>query len=215
VAGSIIETYGHMTSPKRKRIARKLILASRSPRRRELLVEAGYEFDVVVPSEQAECGVCSGETPPELVARLAFQKAADVAGRGLSGIVVGCDTMVACHGQVLGKPRDEAGARHMLELQSGREQQVYSGLCAWPVPEGEPLVRVARTTLRMDRLDSGQIAEYLGSGQWEDKAGAFGYQDRLGWVHVVEGSESNVVGLPLEMLAEMLDELAARDPGRR
>ena len=69
---------------------------------------------------------------------------------------------------------------------------------------GEPQVRVAVTTLRMDPLCRGRLDEYLAGGQWEGKAGAFGYQDRLGWVHVVEGSESNVVGLPLELLAEML-----------
>jgi septum formation protein len=69
------------------------------------------------------------------------------------------------------------------------------------------VVRVAATTLRMDPLSNAQLDEYLASGQWEGKAGAFGYQDRLGWVHIVEGSESNVVGLPMEMLAEMLDQL--------
>ena len=71
-----------------------------------------------------------------------------------------------------------------------------------------PLVRVAVTTLRMDPLTDAQLDEYLASGQWEGKAGAFGYQDRLGWVHIVEGSESNVVGLPMELLAEMLAEIA-------
>ncbi len=92
----------------------------------------------------------------------------------------------------------------MLELLSGREHRVYSGLCLWRVPEGEPRVEVDRTTLRMDRLTRAQIDEYLASGLWEGKAGAFGYQDRLGWVHVVEGSESNVVGLPMERLQRML-----------
>lgn len=203
-----------MNSGQAKHTFGKLILASRSPRRRELLAESGYEFDVVVPGEEAECGLCSGETPPELVGRLAYQKASDVAARIARGIVVGCDTVVACVGQILGKPRDEADARRMLELLSGREHHVYSGLCIWPVPGREPLVRVARTTLRMDRLEARRIDEYLASGQWEDKAGAFGYQDRLGWVHVVEGSESNVVGLPLELLAEMLDEIRDTPPSR-
>lgn len=72
---------------------------------------------------------------------------------------------------------------------------------------GNPLVRVAVTRLRMDRLSDVQIDDYLASGLWEGKAGAFGYQDRLGWVHVVEGSPTNVVGLPMEALAEMLAEM--------
>lgn len=188
-------------------VAPRLILASRSPRRRELLREAGYEFDVIPAREEAECGLCSGENPAQLVARLAYQKAADVAGQVQSGVIVGCDTVAECEGQILGKPRDEDHARTMLETLRGREHRVFSGLCVWQKPNGEPTVRVETTVLRMDRLTDAQIAEYLASGAWEGKAGAFGYQDRLGWVHVVRGSESNVVGLPMELLAEMLAEI--------
>jgi septum formation protein len=92
----------------------------------------------------------------------------------------------------------------MLQALSGREHRVFSGLCLWDVPGGEPRIRVATTILRMDVLSDLQLDDYLRSGQWEGKAGAFGYQDRLGWVHIVEGSASNVVGLPLEVLEEML-----------
>jgi septum formation protein len=187
----------------------KLILASGSPRRRQLLSEAGYDFEVVVPSELAECGVCSGETPPELVARLAIQKAADVSTRIGPSIIVACDTVAECRGQILGKPRDEEHARRMLELLSGREHRVYSGVCVWCVPAGEPDVRVAETSLRMDLLTPRQIDDYLATGGWEGKAGAFGYQDGLVWVHVERGSESNVVGLPMELLAEMLTTVRA------
>ncbi len=183
-----------------------LILASSSPRRRELMREAGYEFTIVEPGSEAECGVCSGESPPEFVARIAYQKAADVSTRVGPALLIACDTMVECAGQILGKPHDERHAREILELLSGREHRVYSGLCVWRVPDGEPKVEVDRTTLKMDRLTSEQIEEYLASGLWEGKAGAFGYQDRLGWVHVVEGSESNVVGLPMERLQRMLAE---------
>jgi septum formation protein len=184
-----------------------LILASQSPRRRQLLGEAGYLFQVVPPSDSAECGMCSGENPAELVARLAYQKAADVAGRTQAGLILGCDTVAECDGQILGKPADESHARRMLETLSAREHRVFSGICLWPNPDGEPLVQVDVTTLRMDRLSDGQLDEYLDSGGWEGKAGAFGYQDRLGWVHIVEGSESNVVGLPMELFGQMLAEL--------
>jgi len=189
----------------------KLILASRSPRRRQLLAEAGYRFEVAPPAETAECGVCSGESPAQLVARLAYQKAADVAARVNAGIVLGCDTVVECGGQVLGKPLDEDDARRILMLLRGREHRVLSGLCLWKRPEGEPVVRVEITQLCMDPLSDRQIDDYLASGAWEGKAGALGYQDRLGWVHVLDGSESNVVGLPMELLATMLAEL----PGPR
>jgi septum formation protein len=189
----------------------KLILASSSPRRRQLLGEAGYDFEVIAPSELAECGICSGESPPELVARLAYQKAADVSTRIGPSLIVACDTVAECQGQVLGKPRDEDHARAMLTLLSGKRHCVYSGLCIWRVPAREPVVRVAKTTLRMDTLSPERIEAYVATGAWEGKAGAFGYQDGLDWVHIEEGSESNVVGLPMELLAEMLADAPADD----
>ena len=183
----------------------KLILASNSPRRRELLAAAGYRFEVHPPSPQAESDQpLPGETPEQLVARLALQKAADVAPRVTHGVIVACDTVVECDGQILGKPRDQSDARNMLQMLSGREHRVLSGLCLWPVGGAGPDVRVAVTRLRMDRLSREQIEEYVASGLWAGKAGAFGYQDRLGWIHVIDGSQSNVVGLPMELLAEML-----------
>ena len=186
-----------------------IILASSSPRRKQLMTEAGYRFTTVEPRPEAECGMCSGEAPPELVARLAFQKAADVRERLLAKgsppvCIIACDTVAACLGQILGKPRDEDDARLMLKLLSGRQHEVYSGLCVWNLPQGEPRVEVARSILRMHVLQPATIDEYLASGLWEGKAGAFGYQDRHGWLELVEGSESNIVGLPMELLEKML-----------
>jgi nucleoside triphosphate pyrophosphatase len=190
-----------------------LILASRSPRRRLLLEEAGYDFSVVPPSDSAECGMCSGENPAQMVARLAYQKAADVAQRFTEGLVLGCDTIAECDGQILGKPKDASHAREMLQALSGRQHRVFSGVCLWRLPDKEPQIRVDVTTLRMDALSEDQLDEYIESGGWEGKAGAFGYQDRLGWVHVLEGSESNVVGLPMELLAQMIANLDAAPAG--
>lgn len=189
--------------------APRLILASTSPRRRQLLVEAGYDFEVVAPSETAECGVCSRETPPELVARLAHQKAGDVARRLESGLVVGCDTVAECRGHILGKPHNRRHAREMLRLMRGQPHSVYSGLCLWRRPADVVSVRVCRSRLRMEEVSDADLEDYLDSGQWEGKAGAFGYQDELDWIHLTQGSESNVVGLPLELLAEMLREYSA------
>lgn len=181
-----------------------LILASSSPRRCELLAQAGYAFSVRPPSDGAECGVCSRETPPELVARLALQKARDVAPTVERGIVIGCDTVAECRGQILGKPRDLEHAREMLRLLRGRDHAVYSGLCLWQRPADHVDVRVDLTRLVMDAVSDEELDRYLESGAWEGKAGAFGYQDGLDWIHVIEGSESNVVGLPLELLEQML-----------
>ncbi|MFZ1935522.1 MAG: nucleoside triphosphate pyrophosphatase [Thermoguttaceae bacterium] len=190
----------------------KLILASRSPRRQELLAAAGYDFTVVPPSDAAESEAPVEETPAELVARLAWRKAADVARRvpGESSVrlILGCDTVAECGGKILGKPANREDARAMLTLLGGQEHRVYSGLCLWPLPDGKPAVGVAITTLRMDPLAPELLDAYLAGGQWQGKAGAFGYQDGLDWVHVIEGSQSNVVGLPMELLAEMLEEFA-------
>jgi len=185
----------------------QLILASNSPRRRLLLAEHGYKFEVIPPHDAAECGICSRETPPEMVARLAWQKAADVAQRVERGIVVGCDTVAECCGIILGKPKNRDLAREMLSLLRGRDHHVYSGLCVWLRPGEEHHVQVDVTRLVMDPISDRQLEAYLDTEQWEGKAGAFGYQDGLDWVHVVHGSESNVVGLPMELLAKMLERL--------
>jgi septum formation protein len=129
-------------------------------------------------------------------------------------IVLAADTVVECDGFILGKPRDEQEAANMLWQLRGREHRVLTGVCLWPLSDVEPLVRVAVTRLKMDLLSDAQIMEYVTSGSWEGKAGAFGYQDRLGWIHIVEGSETNVVGLPMELLGEMLVELGI-DQGER
>jgi nucleoside triphosphate pyrophosphatase len=208
----------------------RLILASGSPRRRELLTEAGYNFDVIPPTEDVECGVCSESGPAGLVAELAYRKAAavrqqllanprsesrspNVAENPKSTIILAADTVAECDGFILGKPRDENDARKMLQQLSGREHRVLSGVCLWDLDKKDPIVRVAVTTLRMDALTDQQLDEYVSSGGWEGKAGAFGYQDRLGWVHITDGSESNVVGLPMELLAEMVSEIGPQLPG--
>jgi septum formation protein len=186
----------------------RLILASSSPRRRQLLSAAGYDFDVMTPHESAECGICASESPPELVARLAVQKAADVARRVDRGIIVGCDTVAECQGQILGKPCDRDHARKMLELLRGREHRVYSGICLWRRPDDAQQYAVETTRLVMDPISDRDLAAYLATDAWEGKAGAFGYQDGLDWVHILDGSESNVVGLPMKLLARLLAEFA-------
>jgi septum formation protein len=188
-------------------ITRKLILASGSPRRQQLLAEAGYEFDVVVPADDVECGVCSQNGPAGLVTDFAYRKAAAVRQQlelPQPAILVAADTVAECDGLVLGKPRDQADARTMLRQLRGRVHRVLTGVCVWPLDRPEPLLDVAVTQLRMDELADAAIDEYLATGQWEGKAGAFGYQDGLGWVRVESGSETNVVGLPMELLARML-----------
>lgn len=185
----------------------QLILASQSPRRRELLQAAGFDFEVRPPADSAECGLCSGESPPAMVARLSWQKARDVAEKVTDGIVVGCDTVAECHGQILGKPENREHAAEMLRLIRGRRHRVYSGLCLWYRPENAVRADVDVSQLRMEAISDRDLEDYLDSQQWIGKAGAFGFQDKLGWIHLERGSESNVVGLPLEMFHRLLQDL--------
>lgn len=195
----------------------RLILASGSPQRRQLMEEAGYRFAVVVPDEsvEADCGICSTGGPAALVAELAWRKAAHVAAKivkdseaTIATVIVACDTVAECAGAVLGKPRDEDHARGMLHQLRGQEQRVLSGLCLWPMGLGvkhhAPQTHLAVTELRMDPISDADLEDYLDSGLWRGKAGAFGYQDRHGWLHVLKGSESNVIGMPMKLLVEQL-----------
>ena len=189
-----------------KKDTSRLILASGSPRRKQLLKAANYLFDVVQPDDSAEDGACSGETPAELVARLAYQKAENVAKKFDDGLYLGCDTVGEINGQILGKPQDEAHAEKMLRLMSGREHRVFSGVCLWNRPDNKKLVKVAATQLKMEPLSEAWLKDYLATDSWIGKAGAFGFQDGLHWIIIIDGSESNVVGLPMELLEEMLQE---------
>lgn len=186
----------------------RLILASQSPRRHQLMSEAGYKFEVIEPGENAECGICSRETTPELVARLALQKSNDVASR-VEGeaIVVACDTVADIMGRVLGKPEDRGHAEEMIRLLSGRKHSVYSGLCVRKVPGAEPQLRVEKSDLFMKTLTEEEIEEYLDSDGWVGKSGAFGYQDGHPWLELQSGTADNVVGLPMDALKQMLDRL--------
>ena len=137
-----------------------------------------------------------------------MQKAKDVARRMDEGLIIGCDTLAECSGQIFGKPKNQAHAGQMLRLLCGREHRVYSGLCIWRRPDDRVEVAVDVTTLVMKQVSEAELADYLAGEAWMGKAGAFGYQDRIGWLDIVAGSESNVVGLPLELLAAMLGSFA-------
>ncbi len=190
----------------------QLLLASGSPRRKDLLAEAGYDFRVLAPREGVEqAGLCSGCGPAELVIDLATRKLDDVVTRiGAEGrplLVLAADTVAECGGQILGKPTDSDHAAAMMAALSGRRHRVYTGIALARLADlgAERLATEAVvTTLRMDTLTPDWIESYADSGAWEGKAGGFGYQDGLGFVHVESGSESNVVGLPMERVAQLL-----------
>ena len=170
------------------------------------MAEYGYRFEVIEPDPAAECGICSRETPPELVARLAYQKAADVIQKIDidERIVLSCDTVAEYAGMVLGKPNDIDHAKEMLLRLRGREHRVYSGLCLWSRASGHRFVRVDCSTLVLKQFTDMELQEYLASDLWVGKAGSLGFQDGPPWLTLLSGSATNVVGLPMELLSQML-----------
>jgi len=181
-----------------------LILASASPRRRQLLAEAGYAFEVD-PSDVEEPPPADGQAPADYAAALAWRKASAVAARRGRGLVLGADTVCAIAGEVLGKPADRADAERMLRAQEGRDDiEVITGLCLYRAGAAEWVGAVEVTTCRCRVLTDPERTEHLDSGRWAGKAGAYGVQDDDPFVTVVRGSWSNVVGLPMERLAALL-----------
>lgn len=188
-----------------------LILASQSPRRRELLANLGLPFSVILPDPSAEPDgeqPQDGETVVDLVQRLAMQKAQSVACRiSYPAIVIGCDTVAEVDGIVLGKPKDRSDAQRMLELLSGRTHSVWSGLCLTTCPSSRCYLGNAESQLEMKPLDAAEMNLYLQSDLWKEKSGAFGYQDGHPWLKITSGFADNVVGLPIDLLQQLLQQV--------
>lgn len=184
------------------------ILASASPRRRELLAELIERFEII-PARGEERA--DGTLPPaKLVQALAERKATEVAAlpAAKGKAVLGADTVVALSGEVLGKPRDEEDAARMLRALSGRTHEVFTGVCIL-YPKGgrtEKRTAAACTKVRFLPLSEEKIAAYVATGSPMDKAGAYGIQDG-DLVEGIDGSFSNVVGLPLELCKELIDRI--------
>lgn len=190
----------------------RLILASQSPRRRELLASIGLEFDVM-PSDIPEVRG-DGESPEEYVARLSREKASVIAERHQDRWIVAADTTVLYGDELLEKPADEADARRMLATIAGRTHTVYSGVTLMNHDRGYRETRVAESEVRMIAMTDAEIAWYAATGEPLDKAGAYAVQG-IGsmFIDSIHGSYTNVVGLPLALLYEMLKR-AGIDPLR-
>ena len=193
----------------------KLILASTSPRRAEILRDAGIAFDVRAP--QIEEARLPNEGAEKMVARLAEAKAraaTESSGEKNSVIIIGADTAVELDGEIFGKPRDAADAREMLSYLSGRTHYVVTGIYVLRLPDGAARSAVETTAVTFARLDQKEIDAYVTSGEPLDKAGGYAIQGRAGrYIPRVEGCYFNVVGLPLARLYALLGELGWRDDG--
>jgi len=190
----------------------RLILASASPRRAQLLRAAGYAFDVAAADVDESPG--DGESPPEYVRRLAAEKSAAIAAQAPAGaIVLGADTTVVVDDEILAKPRDDGDARAMLRRLSGRRHDVMTGIS---LRRGAfEIGRVESTAVFFAPLTDDEIAWYVATGEGRDKAGAYaiqGYASRF--IPRIEGSYSNVVGLPVACVRELLTEISGTPPDR-
>ncbi len=181
----------------------KLILASSSPRRAEVLRDAGIAFEVYAP--QVEEARRHNEATEKMVARLAKNHA----------IVIGADTAVELDGEIFGKPRNAADAREMLSYLSGRTHYVLTGIFAIRLPDGATRSAVERTAVTFVPLDPGEIEAYVTSGEPFGKAGGYAIQGRAGrYIPRIEGCYFNVVGLPLARLYALLGDLGWREDGQ-
>ncbi len=188
---------------------KKLVLASSSPRRKELLRQIGLNFDVIpssVPEEWEE------NSPPREVARkLAMDKAVDVATRLSSGIVIGADTIVVLEGSILGKPRDTDDAFKILSELSGNSHEVITAVALIETETGRTITFDATTRVFFREVTDRELHAYIETGEPMDKAGAYGIQGKgILFVRRIEGCYTNVVGLPITDLAEKLSKLGVR-----
>ncbi len=185
----------------------KLILASNSPRRKQLLTEYGFTF-TIMPSEYEE--KVSDRSPKDTVTAFALGKAQDVYDKlspsdKQTAVVLGADTVVALDGNILGKPTDKDNAKQMLKLLSGKSHSVYTGYCF--IVNDKAQVFAEQSIVTFNTLTDAQIDEYVASGKPLDKAGAYGIQDGYNLVKGYKGSFNNIVGLPVEVFAEKLKQL--------
>ncbi len=185
------------------------ILASASPRRRQLLQEMGLQFKIIPSSitEKVDPVLC----PSQLVKELAWQKAADVARKfpGKKYLVIGADTIVVRRGEILGKPRDASHARQILNKLSGSIHFVYTGVAVIDTSTGKKIVSYEKTRVKMKKLSPEEIIYH--SGRHLDKAGAYAVQEEKdAFIEKIDGCYYNVVGLPLNLLKRMLKQLAAK-----
>jgi septum formation protein len=185
----------------------KLILASASVRRAEILHDAGFSFSVL--SSAIDETPYPGESAHDLVQRLAVAKADLVAARAPGpAIVIGADTEVTLESHIFGKPRSSDDARHMLEKLSGRTHAVVTGVALIRIPDAKRLTFVESTLVHFATLSAEEISRYLSTGEPHDKAGAYGIQGRAGrYIPRIEGCYFNVVGLPLARLQQALTAL--------
>lgn len=185
---------------------KKLILASQSPGRKQVLEEAGFDFEVAPSNYEEDMSVSLD--PKELVMKLSLGKACDVARNFPKAIIIGADTVGVYGGKILGKPHTKEKSREMLQIMNGKTHSMFTGLTVIDIESGREISKCVETKIWFRDLNPEEIEEYINTEEGFEKAGAYAYQG-LGrkLVSRVEGSETNILGMPVETLKEILDEL--------
>lgn len=191
-------------------MTKQLILASSSPRRKQLLTDAGYEFAIVEPADDEDAP--DGLSPEEHAKLLAARKAKSVAEGLADGLVLGSDTVVTYEGEILGKPVDARHAVEILSRLSGTRHAVITAVCLTDAATGVEMCDAETTAIQMRDVPLEAIEAYVATGECFGKAGAYAIQENGdAFIERIDGSFSNVVGLPLELLAAMLARFGARN----
>ena len=186
-------------------IGRKIILGSASPRRRELMTEAGYEFEVIVAGVDEESVSSEGISVREYAERLALMKAAKVADEWPEAIVIGADTVVDLDGEIIGKAADAAEAEDITRRLFLKPHEVVTGVAVLCRAEGIEIVESDVTIVYPRKLTEEQIVAHINGDGWQGRAGAYGIKEKGDeFVERIEGSLTNVMGMPMELVEEIL-----------
>jgi septum formation protein len=182
-----------------------IVLASASPRRKKLLAEAGYKFTVSVPKINESAFPAEGVNPCEYAKRLALAKAKNVAAGFPDCLVIGADTVVDFDGEIIGKPADSKEAEQITRKLFSAPHKVITAVAIVRMSDGTEIVESDTTTVYPKKLTDDQIAEHIKGESWRDKAGAYAIQERGDeFIERIEGSLTNVMGLPMELLQSVL-----------
>ena len=182
-----------------------IILASASPRRKQLLVEAGYKFTSVSPDINESAFAAEGIGPCEYAKRLALAKAKSVAEKFPNCLVIGADTVADYKGQIIGKPADAKEAEEITRKLFSGPHKVITAVAIVRIDDGTEIIESVTTTVYPKKLTESQIAEHIKGGSWRDKAGAYAIQEGGDeFIERIEGSLTNVMGLPMELLQSVL-----------
>lgn len=182
-----------------------IVLASGSPRRKRLLADGGYKFTVIVPGIDESAFIADRNNPCEYAEQLALAKAGNVAAEYPDCLVIGADTIVDFDGRIIGKPADAKDAEQITRKLFSKPHKVITGIAIIRLIDATEIVESDTTTVYPKKLSDEQIAEHIRAGSWRDKAGAYAIKENGDeFVEKIEGSLTNVMGLPIELLRQLL-----------